>query len=384
VPRSHRAKRVSALVAGGLFRLRWRAALARIGCDVHCARIVSTAMRDDGLALKVSVRSRTPEGAALFTEKGIEQLAWAIKRRVVLLPSNPYAPTIHGILVEREAFEVGDLPATPANTVPGVVRVLLGRSALTGAEQTVELWRRERGSIHALVAGTTGGGKSNTVNVLLTGLIANGVCVVGLDYKAGETLAPWSSALGAPFVDPVSDPDTAIELLSRLVEMMEQRQRCPGPNYRPIVLIVEEWASLPAKPALLGDLLDRLSAQGRSASIGLILTTQRPTSNVGAVRTSTRGNLTLRIAHTTVGDHAASEAILGGGEYGAAELPDSPPGHVLVRAGGHPEHVRVFRCSKPDWKDGPPLVWSLDEVQEWDKAAQHEVRTAARTGAETG
>jgi DNA helicase HerA-like ATPase len=341
-------------------------------------------MRDDGLALKVSVRSRTPEGAALFTEKGIEQLAWAIKRRVVLLPSNAYAPTTHDILVEREAFEVGDLPATPANTVPGVVRVLLGRSALTGAEQTVELWRRERGSVHALVAGTTGGGKSNTVNVLLTGLVANGVCVVGLDCKAGETLAPWSRALGAPFVDPVSDPDAAIELLSRLVEMMEQRQRCPGPNYRPIVLIVEEWASLPAKPSLLGDLLDRLSAQGRSASIGLILTTQRPTSNVGAVRTSTRGNLTLRIAHTTVGDHAASEAILGGGEYGAAELPDSPPGHVLVRAGGRPEHVRVFRCSKPDWKDGPPLIWSLDEVQEWDKAAQHEVRAAARTGAETG
>lgn len=385
MPRSSSVEHVRALVAGWLLRLRWRVALVRLGCDVRCARIVSTTMRADGLAVKVRVRSLTPAGAALFTEKRIEQLAWAMKRRVVLLPADPYAPALHEVLVEAEPFDVGDLPEVAATNIVGVVRVLLGRSALTGEEETVELWSRDRGSVHVLVAGTTGGGKSNTVNVLLSGLVANGVCVVGLDCKAGETLAPWSSVLGAPYVDPVSDPDAALELLTRLVEMMEQRQRCPGPNYRPVVLIVEEWASLPVKPAQLGDLLDRLSAQGRSASIGLIFTTQRPTSNVGAVRTSTRGNLTLRIAHTTVGDHAASEAILGGGEYGAAELPASPPGHVLVRAGGgRPVHVRVFRRGRPEWETGTPIVWALDEVHEWDKAAQREVRAAAGGAASPG
>lgn len=385
MPLSASVKRARALVAGGLLRFRWRVALVRLGCDVRCARIVSTTMRADGLALKVRARSRTPEGAALFTEKRIEQLAWALRRRVVLLPLNPYAPTVHEVLVEVEPFVVGDLPEVRANNIAGVVSVLLGRSAFTGEEETVELWSRDRGSVHVLVAGTTGGGKSNTVNVMLSGLVANGVCVVGLDCKAGETLAPWSSVLGAPYVDPVGDPDAALELLTRLVEMMEQRQRCPGPNYRPVVLIVEEWASLPVKPVQLGDILERLAAQGRSASIGLILTTQRPTSNVGAVRTSTRGNLTLRIAHTTVGDHAASEAILGGGEYGAADLPASPPGQVLVRAGGgHPLHVRVFRCVRPEWEHGTPVVWALDEVHEWDKAAQREVRAAMGVATQPG
>lgn len=366
---------VRALVTDVAFRIRWRAALARSEIHPSSLRVSAVALRDDKEAVTVTIRSRTTEGAEVFSERGLERLAWALNRRVVLLPCDVYAPTIHRLLIERQPFEVGDLPMPQIRRPSGTsCEVLLGRSATEGELVSVELWNRERGSFHVLVAGTTGGGKSNTVNVLLAGLIAHGVCIVGLDCKSGETLAPWEPFLGCAVVDPVRDPDDADALLARLVDLMEQRHRSPGANYQPIVLVVEEWASLPTKPTSIGDNLERLAAQGRSASIGLIVTTQRPTSNVGAVRTSTRGNLPLRIAHSTVGDRAASEAILGGGEYGAAELPTTPPGHALVRAGGGaPDAVRVFRCPGPLWLPGEVHSDSLDVVEAWDKVAQREL-----------
>jgi hypothetical protein len=368
VPRSN-------IASGVGFRIRLRSALARCGVDASSVSVVSTAQRDIDGALIVTLRSKTPAGVELFSERGVHRLAWALNRRVVVLPSDVYAPTLHRLLIEHRAIEVGELPVPSVSRPSGVeYRLPLGRSAVTGELVTADLWTLERGSVHALVAGTTGGGKSNTVNVLLAGLIGYGVCVVGLDCKAGETLAPWSGLLGWPVIDPVSEPEAAEELLDHLVSLMGARHRCPGPNYRPIVLVVEEWASFPTKPSTLGDNLERLAAQGRSASIGLIITTQRPTSNVGAIRTSTRGNLPFRVAHSTVGDRAASEAILGGGEYGAADLPTKPPGHALVRnGGGAPEGVRIFRCARPPWKPGELLVHTLPEVAAWDAVARREL-----------
>lgn len=358
-----------------MFRIRWRAALARCGVESRNLSLVSVVRREDGRAMTATVRTRTTDGEAVFTERGIEKLSWALNRRVVMLPDDPYTPTMHALLVEQQSFEVGDLPMPKIVRPAGAVYpVEIGRASTTGAPVSVELWSRQRGSVHVLVAGTTGGGKSNTVNVLLTGLIAHGACIVGLDCKAGETLTPWSGLLGCEVVDPVRDPLVADALLERLVTLMENRHRCPGANYQPIVLVVEEWASLPVKPTSIGDNLDRIAAQGRSACIGLIVTTQRPTANVGAVRTSTRGNLPLRIAHSTVGDRAASEVILGGGEYAAAELPTKPPGHALMRNGGEsPEGVRVFHCPEPPWSPSDIHVTTLDEVEAWDLVAQREL-----------
>jgi len=292
----------------------------------------------------------------------------------VLLGGSAYEPSLHTLLVERAPLIVGDMPIPQLSWLPTPLPIQIGCDATTGDAASIDLWSKERGSSHVLIAGTTGGGKSNTVNVLLTGLVANGVCIIGVDCKAGETLGPWEHLLGHAVIDPNANPVAADDILARLVEIMVGRHRCVGPNFRPIVLVVEEWASLPTKPVTIGDNLERLAAQGRSASIGVILTTQRPTSNVGAVRTSTRGNLAVRIAHSTVGDRAASEAILGGGIYTAADLPSDPPGHALLRIGGNqPQQVRIFRCPGPPWKPEEVYTETLDEVAAWDQVAQREV-----------
>ena len=355
-------------------RYRWRNALRRLGVDTRAARLVNLEVRPDRLAVTLTVESRTRQAAELFGEGGVDALSWALGRRVVPLSADPYRPTIHVLLVETAPLIAGDLP-TPEPTRIGAStrRIALGLHGKTGELVALDLWNIERGSSHVLVSGTTGGGKSNTVGVLMAGLAAARVCLVGIDCKAGETLLPWSGVLGHPVVDPALDPLACDELLARLVHLMERRQRWRGPNYTPVVLVVEEWASMPLKPVTIGDNLERLAAQGRSASIGLIMTTQKPTSNVGAVRTSTRGNLSVRIAHSTVGDRAASEAILGAGQVEAADLPTTPAGLALVRVGGSSlEPVRVFRCSEPPWLNHQ-VGLTLDEVEVWDLACQNDI-----------
>lgn len=365
---------VRSFVAVVFFRAQWRTALRRIDIDATCVAIVSVKPRGDGHALTVRVESRTKKGADLCSEIGVPKLAWALRRRVVLLGGSAYEPSLHTLLIERAPLIVGDMPIPQLSWLTTPLRIQLGCDATTGDVASIELWSKERGSSHVLISGTTGGGKSNTVNVLVTGLVGSGVCIVGLDCKAGETLGPWEHLLGHAVIDPNANPVAADDILARLVEIMERRHRCVGPNYRAIVLVVEEWASLPTKPLTMGDNLERLAAQGRSASIGVILTTQRPTSNVGAVRTSTRGNLSVRIAHSTVGDRAASEAILGGGIYTAADLPTDPPGYALLRIGGNqPQSVRIFHCPGPPWKPGDVYTETLDEVAAWDQVAQREM-----------
>ena len=360
------------------WRWRWRAALVRCGVDPSSTRLEGVAMRHDGHAVTLAVRSRTTAAAAVLSAHGADRLAWALGRRVVVLGADPYRPTRHLLLVETAPLRAGNLDPPECDGISGPDKTVpLGLHGTTGAPFDLTLSQPERGFTSLLVAGTTGAGKSNTVNVILTGLVASGVCIVGLDCKGGETLAPWSDYLGHPLTDPLVDAAAADELLARLVGLMERRHRCPGPNYRTVVLVVEEWASLPTKPASLGDAIERIAAQGRSASVGLVVTTQRPTSNVGAVRTSTRGNLPIKIAHSTVGDRPASESVLGAGLTDAADLPTDPPGLALVRVGGSGvEPVRVFRCPGPPWSE-PPLTWSLDEVEAWDEACQREVQMAA-------
>jgi FtsK/SpoIIIE family len=364
-------------VANIVFRFQWRAALVRLGVAPNAARIIAIVDRPDGQAMTLTVRSRTRQAADLLSNKGIERLGWALNSRVLALGVDPYNPTDHRVLIEAAPLVAGHLPERAPFRFGVTSRAVpIGLYATTGETLDIDFWSAERGSVSALVAGTTGSGKSNTVNVILSGLITAHFCVVGIDCKSGETLTPWSSVLGHPVVDPYVDLNACDELLARLVSLMEARQRCPLPNYCPIVLVVEEWASLPLKPTSIGDRLERLAAQGRSARIGILATTQRPTSNVGAVRTSTRGNLPIRIAHSTVGDRFASEAILGAGMNDAADLPTEPPGLALIRsAGSRLEPVQVFQCPGPPWSDRP-LSFTLDYVEAMDRAAQRECAIA--------
>ena len=60
------------------FRVKWRAALVRCEVDARCVSVLAVAERDDGGALTVTLRSKTPEGMAVFSERGIDRLSWSL------------------------------------------------------------------------------------------------------------------------------------------------------------------------------------------------------------------------------------------------------------------------------------------------------------------
>jgi hypothetical protein len=359
------------------FEVRWRRALRRLGLSSTDLRVAGIRIRPDRQALTVVLRTRSTAGAKMLRNASNDVLSASLGCRVILRSPDAYRPDRREMVLEFAPLSAGWLPSRSAEHFAGpTVELLLGVRSTTGETATFETWSREGGSKHVLIAGTTGSGKSNTLNVLLTQLVSAHFAVVGLDAKSGETLRPWKRFLAADPVDPVADPDAADELLSRVVALMRARHAAPGPNYRPIVVVVEEWANLPAKPQTLADHIDTIAAQGRSAHVGLILTTQRPTTTTGAIRASTRSNLNVRIAHTTIGDRHASEAILGTGEHAAESLPSSPPGQAALRIGGDAvEPVHVYRCLPPDGSQNCPVA-RLDEVEFWDAAAQRELRAA--------
>jgi hypothetical protein len=326
-------------------RLGWRVALQRCGIDPRSVRLIAIEPRFDGHANTYVVESKTREALAFFERDGLSRLGWALSGRVVDLESDPYTPHLHRFLVEKRPLAAGHLPPFfPSGDDGDPINVPLGCHEGTGEPFALELFTPSRGTASVLISGTTGGGKSNTLCVLLEGLRGR-ADILGLDAKSGETLSKFSSQLARPYVDPICDQVSAIELLEWLKDEMTQRHRQPSPLHRPIFLVIEEWAALPERTDLL-DLIDLIAAQGRSAHCGIIAVTQRPTASK-VIRTTTRGNLPIKIAHSTVGDHAASEAILGGGMREAADLPTSPPGVALVRHGGGPlVGVRVFHYSK--------------------------------------
>lgn len=240
--------------------------------------------------------------------------------------------------------------------LPGL-RVPIGLAA--GPDGTAPAWLDlVADGPHALVAGTTGAGKSELLQALVLGLALRHppaeLALALLDFKGGAGLR---SCLGLPHVvGHVSDLDReqavrALEGLSAELRRRESLLAAAG------VSDVEELRALgrpeaPAPPRLLvvvdefralaEDLPDfvpglvRLAAQGRSLGMHLVLATQRP---AGAVTAQMRANLALRVC-LRVTDPAESNDVVDVPD--AAALPARAPGRAVVRrADGAPQVVQT-------------------------------------------
>ncbi|HIK11948.1 MAG TPA: PD-(D/E)XK nuclease family protein [Oscillatoriaceae cyanobacterium M33_DOE_052] len=191
---------------------------------------------------------------------------------------------------------------------------------------------------HFLVGGTTGSGKSEFLRSILLSLVRRHspaqlqIALVDpkrVTFPEFEHM-PW---LHSPIV---YDTEAAIDLMSQLVEEMEERyrkfqaQRCADiitynrQNVKQILprilCIFDEYADFMADKTSRGNLEDsikRLGAKARSAGIHLIVATQRPEAKV--VTPLIRSNLPGRVALRTASE-ADSKIILGGSEIGSAYL----------------------------------------------------------------
>ena len=204
---------------------------------------------------------------------------------------------------------------------------------------------------HALIAGTTGSGKSELLQTLVASLaVANRpdeMNFVLVDYKGG---AAFKDCVDLPHtVGMVTDLDThlverALESLGAelrrrehllaavgakdLPDYLDLRARQPALAPIPrLAIVIDEFASLARElPDFVRGLVN-IAQRGRSLGIHLILATQRPS---GVVSPEIRANTNLRIA-LRVTDASESSDVIDAPD--AARISKSTPGRAYVRLG---------------------------------------------------
>jgi S-DNA-T family DNA segregation ATPase FtsK/SpoIIIE len=204
---------------------------------------------------------------------------------------------------------------------------------------------------HALVAGTTGAGKSELLQTVIASLaVANrpdALNFVLIDYKGGSAFQDCARLPHT--VGMVSDLDAHLteRALASLAAELHHREtilfnagtkdiedyndaRRMRPELEPmprLVLIIDEFASLVAElPDFIAGLVD-IARRGRSLGVHLVLATQRP---AGVVSADIRANTNLRIA-LRVTDADESRDVIDAPDSGA--IAKSTPGRAYVRSG---------------------------------------------------
>jgi S-DNA-T family DNA segregation ATPase FtsK/SpoIIIE len=200
---------------------------------------------------------------------------------------------------------------------------------------------------HALVAGTTGSGKSELLRSLIVGLAVTApptaVTFLLVDFKGGAAFADCARLPHAVGLVTDLDPHLAERVLRSLGAEVRRRERrlrragvddiaslSSGAPLPRLVVVVDEFATLAgAVPRFVESLVD-LARRGRSLGLHLVLATQRPS---GAVSEQIRSNTDLRIALRTQ-DRADAVDVVGSPD--AATISRHSPGRALVRRGNEP------------------------------------------------
>ncbi len=206
---------------------------------------------------------------------------------------------------------------------------------------------------HALIAGTTGSGKSELIRTLVVGLAAQcspeDVCFLLLDYKGGSA---FDACVDLPHVvGVITDLDGGLAgraLVSLEVELRRREVllRHVGADdllsYRALatrntprnvaveslprlVVVIDEFASLAKELPHFLDALVSIAQRGRSLGVHLVLATQRP---AGVVNDQIRTNTNLRIALRLLDAADAHDVV---GSALPATLHRGNPGRGVVR-----------------------------------------------------
>ncbi|MGH9178676.1 MAG: FtsK/SpoIIIE domain-containing protein, partial [Acidimicrobiales bacterium] len=204
---------------------------------------------------------------------------------------------------------------------------------------------------HALIAGTTGAGKSELLRTLVVSLAAaygpDQLALVLVDYKGGSAFAECARLPQVAGMVTDLDEQLGERALRSLEAELRHREQvlaeagaadlaeyhCGGAQpggQEPLprlVVVVDEFATMKAE---LGDFVDSLvgiAQRGRSLGVHLVLATQRPS---GAVSDNIRANTNLRIA-LRVQDVPDSTDVLGTPQ--AAAVDRRRPGRGFLRLG---------------------------------------------------
>lgn len=248
---------------------------------------------------------------------------------------------------------------------------------------TVDL---RRDGPHALIAGTSGSGKSELLQTLVASLAASNtpdaLTFVLVDYKGGSAFAACADLPHC--VGLVTDLDGRLvsRALDSLTAELRRRERLfadagakdiedywarTGARLPRLVIVVDEFASLIEElPDFVSGVVG-IGMRGRSLGVHVILATQRPG---GVVTADMRANLNLRVCLRVT---AASESLDVIDVPDAARIPVRRPGRAYVRTGhGEPTAFQAARVGRPRTEaaaSGPPVRVALRRIETLGRSA---------------
>jgi S-DNA-T family DNA segregation ATPase FtsK/SpoIIIE len=250
----------------------------------------------------------------------------------------------------RDVLETREFRTSKSPLTIALGKDISGRSVITTLDR----------SLHLLIAGATGAGKSVCINCMIASILFKArpdqVKLVLIDPKRVE-LSVWAKIphLIAPVV---SDPKKASGALRWAIKEMESRYEkftkvgtrdierynqvaTPPDSVKPampyIVIIIDELSDLMmVAPAEVEDCIFRLAQMARAAGIYLVVATQRP--SVDVITGTIKANIPSRIAFAvasqidsrTILDMGGAEKLLGRGDMLFAPVGATKP----VRAQG--------------------------------------------------
>ena len=224
---------------------------------------------------------------------------------------------------------------------------------------------------HALLAGTTGSGKSVLLQTWIASLAARFTSAelrfVLIDFKGGAAFAPFQEMAHTDAVVSNLDPAAGMRTLRNLGAEILRRERllaehgaadietfnaslradadlrtrarpegCARAQRLPrLVVIIDEFHALITEHPSGTEVLESLTAVGRSLGIHVVLATQRP---AGIVTPRMKANINLRIA-LRVRDGIDSREVIDCED--AAAIPPEQPGFGYLSDGGPPAPFRT-------------------------------------------
>ncbi|HEU5222740.1 MAG TPA: FtsK/SpoIIIE domain-containing protein [Candidatus Lumbricidophila sp.] len=197
---------------------------------------------------------------------------------------------------------------------------------------------------HALVAGTTGSGKSELLIAWVAALARDfsptEVSFLLVDFKGGAAFAPLAELPHVLGVVTDLDGSAALRAVESLRSELRRREALlreagvrdlaeldPTQQCGRLVIVVDEFQALIDRYPDVAQVIADIAARGRSLGVHLILATQRPG---GVVREQVTANCGIRICLRVL---AAADSVAVVGDDRAAGLPVAAPGRAVVDAG---------------------------------------------------
>jgi S-DNA-T family DNA segregation ATPase FtsK/SpoIIIE len=237
---------------------------------------------------------------------------------------------------------------------------------------TVDL---RRDGPHALVAGTTGAGKSELLQTLVASLALgnapDGLNLVLVDYKGGSAFAACRDLPHCVGMVTDLDGHLANRALASLSAELRRREAIlaeagakdiedywarTGGRLPRLVIVIDEFATLVEEVPDFVTGVVGIGMRGRSLGVHLVLATQRPGGVVGAeIRANVNLRVCLRVAHA----EESSDVI---DVPDAARISRRRPGRAYLRT-GHSD-LALLQCARVGWpRHTVPVLSTVDPVR---------------------